>query len=328
MKMKMEINSTDSNPWDNIQPPENGNQTRTDSKWNVFWVIWNDCPALAIRHDISIKSEIEIPKLKEITIEFLDEQTGVTNLVFSLNTPENRDIFYILCKDIIDSMASEKSEKAAVEIALRRAWRWHHLLKGGKASKLTSEEQKKLIGDLLLIERYLLKEFDYAYALNCWRSPLNEIKEFDLKTCSVLSTIKYTSPTNHLRIRGEDYLDLNNEIFLYLRAWHFEDSDHADETSFSLETVVVRLSKLIESVNPLLVSGFTNQLYQKGFSYSDDYSNDLFTEGKHMWYHVTHEFPKIIPSFGIYRVTYRIYMSEISKHEINENTIPQLLRGD
>ena len=43
------------------------------------------------------------------------------------------------------------SEPDAVNTALRRTWRWHHLLRGGRSGLLSPEEQKGLIGELFVL---------------------------------------------------------------------------------------------------------------------------------------------------------------------------------
>ena len=91
----------------------------------------------------------------------------------SLLDSTQRDIFQTLCEDIISAAARRpKSEAGAVSAALSRTWRWHHLLRGGRGTLLSPEEQKGLLGELFVLERLLLPRMDASSAVTAWRGPL------------------------------------------------------------------------------------------------------------------------------------------------------------
>ena len=63
--------------------------------------------------------------------------------------------------------------------ALSRTWRWHHLLRGGRGTLLSPEEQKGLLGELFVLERLLLPRMDASSAVTAWRGPLGAPKDFE-----------------------------------------------------------------------------------------------------------------------------------------------------
>ena len=68
--------------------------------------------------------------------------------------------------------------------ALSRTWRWHHLLRGGRGTLLSPEEQKGLLGELFVLERLLLPRMDASSAVTAWRGPLGAPKDFEIaKSC-------------------------------------------------------------------------------------------------------------------------------------------------
>ena len=56
----------------------------------------------------------------------------------------------------------------AVSRFLSRAWIWHRLLKSGSSGLLSDIEQRGLIGELRVIERYLLDIVSPQTAIEGW----------------------------------------------------------------------------------------------------------------------------------------------------------------
>ena len=69
------------------------------------------------------------------------DESDTQLLAFKLLDSNQRDIFQTLCEDIISAASQAKSEVGAVSAALTRTWRWHHLLRGGRGTLLSLEEQ-------------------------------------------------------------------------------------------------------------------------------------------------------------------------------------------
>ena len=64
-------------------------------------------------------------------------------------------------------------------------WRWHHLLRGGRGTLLSPEEQKGLLGELFVLERLLLPSMDASSAVTAWRGPLGAPKDFEIARVAV-----------------------------------------------------------------------------------------------------------------------------------------------
>ena len=80
-------------------------------------------------------------------------------------------------------------------VTVSRAWRWHHLLKGGRDGRLSPDEQKGLIGELLVFEAILLEKLSPANAINCWTGPLGAPKDFEIG--GVLYRVKGQAWSSH-----------------------------------------------------------------------------------------------------------------------------------
>ena len=93
-------------------------------------------------------------------------------LMYSLADSAQRDIFYKLCRDIVASSASRRGREGRGGHC-----RAAHMAMASPASRrfgqrLTAEQQKGLIGELLVLERFLLHTVDVADALSAWHGPL------------------------------------------------------------------------------------------------------------------------------------------------------------
>ena len=122
-----------------------------------------------------------LPQIRDIEVTLSDtDQHGTRTLGLKLRDSSLQDIFHTLCVDIVSAAARAASEPDAVNTALRRTWRWHHLLRGGRSGLLSPEEQKGLIGELLVLERFLLPLLPASVAVAAWLGPLGSPKDFEV----------------------------------------------------------------------------------------------------------------------------------------------------
>ena len=121
-----------------------------------------------------------LPRLRDIEVSLWPpDESGTQILAFKLLNSNQQDIFQNLCRDIVSVAARADYEAEAVSVALLRTWRWHHLLRSGRGTLLSQEEQKGLLGELFVLERLLLPNIDAYSAVRAWRGPLGSPKDFE-----------------------------------------------------------------------------------------------------------------------------------------------------
>ena len=153
--------------------------------WGLYWAVdsHRDC-LLVLQHDSSRRPSHRLPALTGLQVETQPAEDGVRKLVIvRLTEGEHRDIFYQLCLDIVESTRLAQSAEEAVDRLVVRTWRWHRLLRGGRDGRLSGEEQKGLIGELLVLERHLLPVIGAADAVRSWVGPLGAAKDFRGRAC-------------------------------------------------------------------------------------------------------------------------------------------------
>jgi hypothetical protein len=168
-----------SDPWKELVPSHSADtvsakRVHADLTWDFFWAIdFHGKRLLVLRHNPESSAGVVPPKLRGMEISLLPPREGhPATLTFQLVDAAQRDIFEKLCSDIVSATAQAATEKEAVATAIARTWRWHYLLRGGSDRRLSPEEQKGLIGELLFIERHLLPIFAPNVALSAWNGPL------------------------------------------------------------------------------------------------------------------------------------------------------------
>ena len=307
-------------PWKDIAPP-NGldavSAKRVDPEipWNFFWgrAIDRKCLFL-LAHAPESAPVGQLPNLKGVEISDVTRGTGADRmLIFKLIEDAHRDIFERLCRDVVACAGRAQSEREAVTLTLARTWRWHHLLRGGRDGRLSLDEQKGLAGELLLIERHLLKCLSPREALDAWRGPLGSPKDFEIGRLCVEVKARRGAASPHIAISSADQLDTAgvDELFLYVVELDQAPADTFQ--SFTLSDLAARTrDRLLEadaSVGELL----DRLLAAAGFDWLDDYSDVRWIEGASRIFRITEGFPRLssstLPS-GIANVRYSISLQD------------------
>ena len=174
-------------PWEDLEPPSvanaiNAKRVDATCPWGFFWARSIDDRCLfVVQHDPESAPSGRLPRLQGIEVTESEGPDGIGRvLVFKLHESVHRDLFHRLCLDILSSASGAETEEEMVHLALARTWRWHHLLRGGGDQRLSPEEQKGLIGELLVIEHHLLRVLSAADAVAAWGGPLGAPKDFEI----------------------------------------------------------------------------------------------------------------------------------------------------
>ena len=211
-------------PWKDIAPPSsldavNAKRVDPDITWGFFWGRALDRKCLfMLTHAPDTTPGGKLPVLKGIEINDVVRGNNLDRvLMFKLNEDTHRDIFERLCRDIVASAGRAASEREAVAVTLARTWRWHHLLSGGTDGKLGLEEQKGLVGELLLMERHLLNCLSPREVLDAWHGPLGSPKDFEIGRLCVEVKARRGAATPHSHQFGRPARHRrHDELFLYI----------------------------------------------------------------------------------------------------------------
>ena len=174
--------TSDFNPWKGIRNVSSSayyaskrvdevlNPQQRDLHWSL-----NETgnPALLIGYDADERCTDSMPYFKGIATGE-DRQRHL--IVIALQDSAMRDAFLKVCIDIITVLQNvpKSQQRHAVIIRLER---WAYFFRGEKA-KLTEEEQKGLIAELVCFQRVVLRMLEPKAALRSWVGPQRAVHDF------------------------------------------------------------------------------------------------------------------------------------------------------
>jgi len=300
--------------------------------WGFFWAknLENQC-LLVVRHAPESSPTSPLPRLKGVEMTLTDGiHTGERMLALRLIDPAQRDIFYSLCRDIVSSAGSAATEKEAVATALRRTWRWHLLLRGGEGGRLTADEQKGLVGELIVLERLILPHLPPTDAVTTWLGPTGAPKDFEIGRIALESKARRGGATPYVAISSQHQLDDTGLDGLFLHVVDLNQEQAPEKPALTLAEVAQRCRAAISERDIGAVDLFEGLLSAAGFSWEEDYGEIRWAEGKHSLFSVTGDFPRLTaadcPS-GVGNVKYTIDLAVCEPHRVSLRQLVDVIGG-
>ena len=259
------------------------------------------------------------------------EDDGTRTLVLQLEDTSLRDVFVRLCLDIVAAAGHAPSERDAVKSFIARTWRWHHLLRGGGDARLSQEEQKGLIGELIVLGTLLLPIREIEDAVSTWRGPLAAPKDFEIGRTCVEAKARRGAATPYVAISSEHQLDLAGIDTLYLHVAELSEEQSTQKSALTLTEYATRTREAIEARTPQAVERFEMLLSATGFRWEDDYSDMRWKEGAHHVFRVDRDFPAITTGAcppGVSHVRYSVDLSDCESHRVEMATLIADLSGN
>ena len=287
---------------------------------DVFVAIQQPERLLCIATSISIATEINISafaNLQEIQVDILPDNNNKEKkiLLFKLVNNQHKDIFAVLCEDLISNIAEETNEKKLISTLLNRFEKWKSLFNKFILNGLTPEQQRGLFGELFFLRTYLQHKLDFQNVLNTWVGTAKEVRDFQFNDWAL--EVKTTIGNNHqkVHISSERQLDTSHLKSLFLYHLSLERVQESGES----------LPQIIESINEILaddvisINRFKAKLYEVG--YFDQQAHLYEGIGYHVrqnnFYKVEGDFPRIQENEirnGIGDVKYSIIISQCQEY--------------
>ncbi len=170
-----------------------------------------------------------------------------------------------------------------------------------------------LIGELLVLERYLLGSVPAREAIAAWRGPLGAAQDFVIGRTAIESKARATGDASRVPISSEYQLDTSNFANLFLHISVLDNAEHHGDDGFSLTDVVTRIQASILTSEEGLAEQFDALLMAAGFRPEDDYSTLRWTGGERSIYRVEGGFPRLMTATipgGVANVKYTLSLPE------------------
>lgn len=313
------LKMTKNNPWPKIKRTGEGfDSERVDPKnpFGFFWAISKDGQyQFFIEHDILGDWPSKKITLSGVDIKHFQTSSGY-RVSLSLNETSDWDIFYILCKDILQSSSIAQSQKGMLSIINNRLLRWQKLFRKFGKKLLSDVEQQGLVGELYFLKNYLLNTFTDTEALYFWKGPSGEQQDFGLGNMAVEVKSKQGTSSPYIQISSIDQLECQLEsCFLYVVT--LSSSPNNISEAFSLNSIIKEIKSGFD--NPGDIDTFEDLLSDAGYMDFPEYSEKYYLMSKEAVFEVKNGFPRLlsknIPT-GISSIQYKIEIKECKPFEV------------
>ena len=323
-------------PWRDISPPARASRISArrvtrPTRWGLYWGVDADRNILLILQHASVLGRSHrLPALRGLRVEVQPaDGTSDERIVIRLTDPEQREIFLRFCQDIVEATALARTEEQAVERFLARTWRWHRLLRSGREDRLGDEAQKGLIGELVVLERHLLRTLGVLDAVRCWTGPLDAPHDFEISRVHVEAKAQGTA-IPQVTISSEHQLDFGGGDTLFLHVTEVVNATEGTSGAFVVTEFASRIRSVIAEHDMVAVDLFEERLSAVGFHWTDDYSDKLWLVGRESLYEVREGFPRITSAMlsgGVDKVRYTISLPECEAFRVELAALATAVAG-
>ncbi len=300
--------------------------------WGMYWGLdaQRQCLLILQCNTRDYRSH-RFPQLKGLRVESLATEDGVGERVaIRLIDSEQRDLFLRFCLDIVETTRNARTPDVAVELFLRRTWRWHRLLKSGQDSRLTDAEQKGLIGELRAIERYVLPEIGAWNAVSSWKGPMGAPRDFQIGVIGIEAKA-HTPQLSKVSISSLQQLDLASSARLFLCVTEVAEASDESVDALTVTDMAARVRKEIAGNDIAATEPFEDRLLASGFDWEDDYTDKQWQLGDDTLYEVVESFPRITPSIvhpAVEDARYTVNLSLCEDHRVPTAVLRRAISGD
>lgn len=269
---------------------------------------------------ISSLVPFELESTKEIKVTQGKESEGVYWTCFDLLNEEAKEVFFIFCESLIESIVGEQDESKAINKIKDRYYSWKLLLK--TKGRMSYELYQGLYGELYFLYSEFAQQSSLEEAVMAWVGPDGYSKDFSVENnWFEIKTIGTSSTT----VKINSLTQLDSEIDGKLVVITVE------KMSDQFNTGLCGVHQLYEAIltnlnNPILKEEFVNKVLKYGYIDDDNALNNHKYEVKSIrYYKVDKDFPKLTrtnvnnPAFS--NVTYEILINAIEKNLEAKNDI-------
>lgn len=304
------------NPWSKIERPYKNLNAILADKDNFLEFFWAkdlmDNYLFILQTKLDVIQIQKLPKLNGIKISLV--KIGKTyQLILTLISKDDKDIFYTLCMDLLASTKSIENENIAIGVLLKRLEKWQYFLKYNRNS-IDKKQLKGLIGELFFLKKYLLKKFTVDEALNFWKAPFQSVQDFELNNIAI--EVKTKSSMNVITISSYEQLFTTlNKLYLFVLT--LTEAIQKDKNSFNIYDLIKEIRDLIGLEN---LDRFNHLLLLYGFLELNEYKELYFKTSIDEFYEIIDGFPRIsdIPK-NIENLTYRINLDGCQEFLVKED---------
>lgn len=239
-------------------------------------------------------------------------------VVLALKDNQDWPIFLKICLDLYEVTEQERNEKKALSAFYNRLRYWQYFLKRNMENFLSKEEQIGLIGELLLLEKYVLPQYKTIEAIHFWTGADGDVQDFSIGEKRIEVKVCSSPSKNEVFISSLEQL-YNKECPVYLAIVYLGQAAADAKGAVSLFTLADRISNYIKQDNISAHEAFIAKLSMRGLFLDGSYNDSFYLPSAFNCFSVREEFPRITPGDirpGVSKAKYSINLNLCGEYEI------------
>ena len=242
-------------------------------------------------------------------------------LVIKLLHFQSRDVFAVMCENLIQSALSMRSEKQVVITIINRLDKWQALFDKLKGEGLTTSEQQGLYGELHFLQKFITRQ-NAVSALNSWVGTDREVRDFQYNDWAV--EVKTTAGNNHQKVSISSERQLDETLLENLYLFHLS-VEAAQKNGENLNAKVNSIREALQD-NVSALNVFNSKLLEVGYfeKHTTLYEKRCYQIRNENYYRIDGDFPRIKEKEirnGVGDVKYSIILSQCNEYLVPENTV-------
>lgn len=314
-------------PWDDIKTPKHDYNIRKILNTGFVKANWAKDPRGCFLLILELMGNHTEEFLRHDTMVQginIDLRSGLTEcdqiLVLTLERNVDQDLFFSLCKTLLESLKPVTDYNVAVSVAMANIKRWKAFLSGKKRRLLSSEEVRGLFAELHFLVQLYGNLLEKGEAVGSWHGPERAQQDFIFRDTVVEVKSISGRDRNVIRISSEDQLDsLCSRIFL--TAFRLVEAPDLPK-AMSLNDLVKMVSDSLPSGD--ILTEFEDKVSAYGYVELRDYDQPKFMVPEQITFFVQGDFPRLIRSQlpdGIRKVSYEIEIEKLTAFKCAEGDI-------
>jgi hypothetical protein len=252
---------------------------------------------------------------------------GRVRLCLLLSDRIYREVFEVLCQDVVETVIRASSEPGAVQSLLSRLRIWQGFMKRYGPEGLSPEEQAGLFAELSFLRNSVIGQLPAPDAVESWKGPRGSVQDFQLPGCSVEVKSTILLPAGNIKISSLSQLDDTRVGRLILCHMTL---DTGGVSGLTLPEVVQDLRSVLGTEDESTVIRFNDCLTEAGYLdiHEGLYSGRRYVVREVHYFEVAGDFPRIRASEvrrGVASGSYSIAFSACLHFEIDPSRVPTLM---
>ena len=239
-----------------------------------------------------------------------------------------RDIFAVLCADLVQVARHERSASEAMRQCIDRLAMWQGLFERIPPQGLSEEEQRGLFGELVVLQEIVLLALDALDAVTAWTGPEPRNQDFIHRGLALEVKASLAKRHSRLTISNEKQLDERPHEQLFLAYVRLDESVSQGVT---LPDMVERCRAQLE--NDLAAARlFDDRLMAGGYLdiHAELYSQNSWKPDCPRLFRVAGDFPRLTEANlppGVGDIRYSIIADDLGSYEVDSGKVISELKG-